>query len=242
MLRYLWRQSQPSWHGLNTACRKLLSYGSRSYGVDLLKTLEGQLDQVLIVGLLSPASLGIYAVALSLCRMLNVFQGALEIVLLPKLSARPVTEVVALVGRAMRVSTAITTLAGIIVMVAGPELVRILYGSEFIKSVALVRILAVQVTVDGAMLVLAQAFMALGRPGTITVFQAVGVGLCVPLLLLLIPLYGEVGAGLALLGSATIRLVLVLISFPLILKVRPPNLLITGEDLYFLKQRIFEKV
>lgn len=241
MLRYFWQLSQPCWRGLNTAFRKLLSYGLRSYGIDLLKTLAGQLDGVLVVGLLSPASMGIYVVAISLCRMLSIFQGAIVVVLFPKATARPVAEVVALVGRAVRVSTALTILVGIVVMLFGTVLLRILYGPEFVESIALVRILVVEVIASDAMLVLAQAFMALGRPGIVTVLQAVGLGLSVPLLVLLIPAYGLIGAGLALLGSSIIRLVLVLLSYPLILKVRPPGLLITREDLYFLKQRIFEK-
>lgn len=242
MLNYVWTLFQPRWQNLAEACKHLLSYGLRSYGIDLLGTLAGQLDQVLVVGLLSPASMGIYVVALSLSRMLNVFQSAVVVILFPRASALPAVEVIALVGRSVRISTAITALTGIVVMLFGTELLRILYGAEFIESVPLVRILIMQVMVDSTMLVLAQAFMALGRPGMVTVFQAVGLGLSVPLLVLLIPLYGLMGAGIALLGAATTRLFLVLLSYPMILKVHPPNLLITKEDLHFLKQKILEKV
>lgn len=241
LLIYLWKIFQPRWQSLWEACRQLLNYGLRSYGVDLMVTLAGQLDQALVIGLLSPTSMGVYIVALSLSRMLNVFQSAIVVVLFPKASARPITEVVALVGRAVRVSTTLAILAGIFVILFGTELLRILYGPEFVESVTLVRILVIEVTVSGAMLVLAQAFMALGRPGMVTVFQASGLVLSVPLLVWLIPVYGLVGAGLALLIATTTRLFLVLLSYPLILKVRPPNLLITREDFYFLKQRIFEK-
>ena len=97
-------------------------------------------------------------------------------------------------------------------------------------------ILAIEVVLSGTTWVLAQAFMALGRPGTLTVMQGIGLGLTVPLMLLLIPTYGLEGAGLALLGSTSIRLVFVIVSFPLILKVRPPGLLMTRDDWYFLQQ------
>jgi O-antigen/teichoic acid export membrane protein len=60
-------------------------------------------------------------------------------------------------------------------------------------------------------------------------------------MLVLIPAYGVEGAGLALLGSTTARLVFVLMSYPLILKVRPPGLLITREDWRFVQQIIQAK-
>jgi O-antigen/teichoic acid export membrane protein len=57
------------------------------------------------------------------------------------------------------------------------------------------------------------------------------------LLLFLIPKYGFVGAGIALLLSTIVRLIFVLLSFPIVFKVSPPNLLITSADLQFLLQR-----
>jgi enterobacterial common antigen flippase len=53
----------------------------------------------------------------------------------------------------------------------------------------------------------------------------------VPLLLMLVPRYGLEGVGSALLISATVRFVIVLASFPLILKVRVPRLILTSADL-----------
>ena len=139
-------------------------------------------------------------------------------------------------GQAVRVSTAVTVLAAIAVMLPVPILMQLLYGSEYLAAVTVFRILAIEVVLSGTTWVLAQAFMALGRPGTLTVMQGIGLGLTVPLMLLLIPTYGLEGAGLALLVSTSIRLVFVLVSFPLILKVRPPGLLMTRDDWYFLQQ------
>lgn len=236
MLKYLWHHLRPRWHGLKAAYRWLISYGLRAGGIDLLGTLSERVDQVLVVGLLPPTSMGLYTLALSVSRMLNLFHGSTITVLLPKIAARPVEEVVTQTGKAVRVSTAFTILAAIAVMLSVPFFMQLLYGSEYLAAVTVFRILTIEVVLSGTIWVLAQAFMALGRPGTLTLMQGLGLGLTVPFMLLLIPKYGLEGAGLALLGSTTIRLIFVLMCFPLILNVRPPSLIINREDWDFLQQ------
>lgn len=236
MLFRLWKRFQPHWHDLGASYKRLLSYGLRSYGIDLLNTLAAQVDQVLVVGLLAPAAMGMYVVTLSLSRMLVVFQSSVVTVLFPKTAARPIEEVVALTGRAARVSTAFTILAAIPVMLLGPILLRLLYGAEYVGAVSVFRILIIETVLGGTSWVLIQAFMALGRPGTVTILQGIGLGLSIPLMLILIPVYGLVGAGLGLLCSTMVRLVFTLISYPLLLKVRIPSLVVTREDWYFVQQ------
>ena len=236
LLVHLWNRYQPRWHNVGGSYKRLISYGLRAYGIDLLGTLAGQVDQALVVNLLSPASMGLYVVALSLSRMLDLIQASFNTVLLPKVVARPVEEVVALTGRAVRVSVAFTLLAALAAMILVPGLLRLLYGAEYLGAVSVFRILSVEVVISGTTWLLGQAFMALGRPGTITILQGIGLGLSIPLMLLLIPTYGLVGAGLALLCSTTVRLFFVLASYPLILKVHPPSLIITRDDLVFMQQ------
>jgi len=83
--------------------------------------------------------------------------------------------------------------------------------------------------------VLAQAFMALGRPGTVTLLQAVGLGLSVPLMLLLIPRFGIAGAAVSLLISTCARFAFLYASFPVILKMVPPSLRPQREDFEVLR-------
>jgi O-antigen/teichoic acid export membrane protein len=226
---------------LGTAYKRLLSYGVRCYGVDLLTTLSLQVDQALVVNLLTPASMGMYIVALSLSRILSVFQASIITVLLPKAAARSASEVVLLTGQAMRISTALALLAGIVLMMAGPMLLGLLYGSEYLGAVPVFRVLMIEVILSGATMVLAQTFMALGKPGIVTILQSVGLGLSIPMMLILIPMYGLVGASFALLGSTIARLIFVLACYPLLLKVDPPHLFLTKEDWDLLRQRVLAK-
>ena len=89
-------------------------------------------------------------------------------------------------------------------------------------------------------LVLSQAFLSLNKPGIVTVLQATGLATGVPLRLVLIPAYGYVGAGIAILLSTVIRFVLIVACFPIFLKCKVPNLIITKNDILYLTKNIFK--
>jgi O-antigen/teichoic acid export membrane protein len=205
--------------------KQILGYGVRSYGIDVLGTLALQVDQVLVVSLLSPSAMGSYVVVLSLSRMLNLFQNSVVMVLFPKAAGRSASEVVAMTGDAARISSLVTAVCGIFVCLTGPTLLRILYGSEYVAAAGALRILVIEVVLSGATFVLAQAFMALNHPGVVTVLQGLGLSLSIPMMLWLIPKYGIYGAAVSLLTSTTARLIFVCAGFKIFLKMKPPKLL-----------------
>jgi O-antigen/teichoic acid export membrane protein len=217
-----------------TVMRQILGYGIRSYGIDLLGTLALQVDQVLVVSLLTPSAMGSYVVVLSLSRMLNLFQNSVVMVLFPKAAGQSMREVVAMTGDSVRASGLVTAACGIPLCIAGPFLLRLLYGSEYAGAVGAMRILVLEVVLSGATFVLAQAFMALDRPGVVTILQAIGLSLSIPMMLLLIPRYGIYGAAVSLLTSTVARLVFVYAGFRLFLKTEPPRLLPDSDDIRML--------
>jgi O-antigen/teichoic acid export membrane protein len=156
--------------------------------------------------------------------VLNVFQSAVIPVLFPRASGRPKEEVVALTGRAVRVSTTVTALAAAGLILLGPQAIVLLYSKDFTAATAVFRLLVAEAVLGGIAMILAQAFMALDRPGMVTILQGVGVGLSIPLLMWLVPRYGLEGAGIALLLSTSARLIFVYASFPIVLKTSPPRL------------------
>jgi O-antigen/teichoic acid export membrane protein len=158
-----------------------------------------------------------------MARTLDVFPSAVAFIVLPKAASRPVEEVVALVGRGVRASTSVTLLAGVVLAILGPWALKLIYGQEFLTAVPVFRLLLAQAVLGGATWVLAQAFMASDKPGMVSIMQGIGVGLTVPLLVVLVPRYGLVGAGLAMLISTATRFVFVLVNFPITLGIRPPG-------------------
>jgi O-antigen/teichoic acid export membrane protein len=214
--------------------RQILGYGIRSYGIDVLGTLALQVDQVLVVSLLSPSAMGSYVVVLSLSRMLSVFQNSVVMVLFPKAAGHSAEDVVAMTGNAVRISGLVTALSGVLVCFAGPILLRILYGREYVGAAGVLRVLVVEVVFSGATFVLAQAFMALNRPGIVTILQAIGLSLSIPMMLWLIPRYGIYGAAYSLLASTVARFIFVCAGFRIFLRIKPPSLLPNGRDLRML--------
>ncbi len=163
--------------------------------------------------------------------MLRVFPAAAVSVLFPKASGRNVDEAVSLAGRAARGSIAVTIPAAIGLGLFSSWALGLFYGNEFLDAIPVFRILLFALMLDSLTWVLSQAPMAVNRPGIVTVLEGIRVGLSLLLALVLVPLYGLEGAGLAVLISSAVQFSLVLVSFPLIMKVRTPRLWPTRGEL-----------
>lgn len=237
----LWKYYKPKFHHLKRSFRKLWGYSWRSSGIDILSQLSERIDQVLIVGFLEPGMMGLYVVALAMSRMLIIIPVSIFTVLFPKAIARSLEEITLLAGQGARISTLITFTTAIPLMTLGPLILPYMYGPDFVSAVPVFSILCIEMVIKGAILVLSQAFMASGRPGIVTMLQATGLALSVPLMIVFIPRFGLIGTGLALLCSSTVRLVFILTCFPLVLKVPPPNLLPNRKDLVYLFNILMEQ-
>ncbi len=175
---YLYRQLPISfrhtWREMVNAGKTLLSYGIRSYGIDLCGTLGYYLDQALVVSLLSPDKMGIYVVALSASRVMNVPQQALAAVLFPSMVGSSREEIGALVRRALRVGGTLAILTSLATFLCGHLLLRLLYGSAFAMVSGVLGLLTLEAALSGCVTIIAQAFMASDRPGVITAQQILG--------------------------------------------------------------------
>ncbi len=227
----LWKKYKPTLHQLRRSAKALLSYGARSYGIDLCTTLSLYVDQTLAVGMLGAEAMGTYVVALSLSRMLSMtIQASVVMVLFPKAVGRSKEEIVAITGRAARVSTLCTLSLASVIYVFGPSVLHLLYGRAYVSAAPMLRILLIEVVFASLTGVLAQAAMALGRPGIVTLLQSIGLALTVPFMMFLIPRYGMLGAAYALLMSTFCRFLFIQISFPLFLGVSRPRLWFSRSD------------
>lgn len=217
--------------------RLLLHYGSRAYGLDVLNTLSAQIGQVVVIGLLSASSFGLYAVALSISRTLSTLAASLNTVIFPKASGMEAAGAVGLVSRSARLIFASTTLASVVFIPALPFLIRLAYGKAYLPVVAIATVLTIEAVLGATTMTFTQAFMATGRPGLVTALQLIGLCTTFPLMLELIPRFGLIGAAYALLASTALRLLLVLVSYPLFLRHRMPPLLMTGQDMRDIRAR-----
>lgn len=228
-------------NSLNTSF-KLLNYGIKAYGVELLSSLSAKVGEALVVGLLTAASMGLFTIAISMSRMLNVFEDAILTVLFPKASGRPIEEVIQMTGRATRFSTTLTLLCIIPLFLLGPFFIKFLYGKDFVGASTVFRILLIEVLLNGITWMLSKTFMAVGKPGIVTALQGFAFSVQVPLLLYLVPRYGLIGAGISILLTTCLRLAFILISYPVALKLKPPSLILTYSDIRYLKKALDPKL
>lgn len=186
---------------------RLLRYGLRFYGVDVLGTLSGYLDQLVVVAFLEPALVGIYAVALSLARMLTVLQGAISSVLFPSIAARGTAEIVGTVGATLGAAVPITAALAVAAGLAGPVVLELLYGPRFAPAVGIFRVLLLDAVVVSAARILYQAYSGSGRPGWVTGFEAAGTAASLAFMLVLVPRFGLDGMAWSVLAGSVVRLV-----------------------------------
>jgi O-antigen/teichoic acid export membrane protein len=183
-------------------------YGLRSYGIDLCGALAQYVDQALVLGMLSAVEMGSYVVCLSLSRILNTIAIAASTVLFPRsVGASPRQAVLS----ALRTQIAVTSLAScgaLLMLLLGTPALRLLYGSKYADASSVLKILILEALLSGAITIMSQPFMALGRPGVVTMLQVTGLLFTIPGIVVLVPRYGTSGACIALVMSACLRLVL----------------------------------
>lgn len=238
MLVRLYCLQKPSLTNLISNSRELMHYGVRSYGVDLVAALALQADQVLVAGFVTATSMGIYLAASNVARMLSVFPLSIVMVLFPRTAGLGIEEIRRVTGQAVRVCTALAICCGMATVIIGPSLMSLLYGPNYAPAASILRVLVLEALFSGNTQVLAQAFMSAGRPGVVTVVQTAGVTLSIGLMIILIPHYGVMGAALSMALSGALRLAATLCCFPLFLRVAPPSLLITMDDLRFIRRKM----
>lgn len=198
---------------VKNAVKELLSYGLRSYGIDLCGALSQYIDQALVLGLLTAAEMGTYTVALSLSRMLNVISVSIAAVLFPKSVGRTASDSIRIAVRAGIGSIMMATVGAFLMIRFGGLALGLLYGKEYLVATSLLNVLVIEAILSGTITIMSQPFMAMGRPGTVTILQVSGLAISIPLISVLVPRYGSVGAAEALVCSACIRAVLLCICY-----------------------------
>ena len=218
------RHIPPTIAGSLAALRPLTSYAGRAYGGEVASTLLAQVDKVFLVNLLSPASFGVYVVAFNLSRLITSLASAIAPVLLPKTAGRCVSEVTTTTGRVLAAATPLLILPAIGFIGAGGLLLRWLYGVEFAVGQWALSGLIVEAVVASITLVITQPYLAVNRPGVITVIQASSLPVLALAMWLLVPTWGINGAALGLLVSTGYRASAIYLAYRFLLRAPAPRL------------------
>jgi enterobacterial common antigen flippase len=237
-IAYATRLSRPVASDLVAAARTLLHYGLRQYGSDLLAAFSGNVDQFLVTGFLAPSMVGTYVVLASLCRVLNLIQQSIGVVLFPRIVGRPLHAMSEDVQRAVRVNVAISLLPTLMIGFGGAKLIQLVYGHDFVATGIVIWLLLGDTLLGGISRLLAQTMMAAGRPGLVALLNAAQFMICIPLSLLLLPRYQMIGVAGAMFAGTTLRLILMIVSYSVILGLPRPQLVLSYSDLRFIYARL----
>jgi O-antigen/teichoic acid export membrane protein len=182
-------------------------FGTKAWVGGLANLSNARLDQLLMIPLVSPRQLGLYAVAVSLAS----FTGALTAGLGPPLFTRVAAGETELAARALRVTLGIVAVVSACAAAATPFLIELLFGSSFSDAIGMAWILlAAGLPLAGAT-VLSQALTAAGRPGVPAIGEILALVVTVGGLVVLLPPLAGIGAALVSLGAYSVNFLVQLV-------------------------------
>jgi O-antigen/teichoic acid export membrane protein len=157
-----------------------------------------RLDQAIMAPLTSPEQLGFYAVAVSVA----------ELPLALALAARDVVTTVAADTQDPRYSAMVSRRTSLIIVPLSligiglaPFVIPLLFGDPFGQAVPMTQILLLGTVASASATILSGGLLSAGRPALRSVVMAAGAVVTIPVLFLLVPLWGGVGAAAASAGS-----------------------------------------
>ena len=201
-----WQALRP-WAELGPLAR----YSGRAAGLDLVTLFHWNVDRIILIGLIEPAAFGLYAVAASFARILGVLQAGFSSVMLADTAHQSTGEIERYVHHTFRLFAWILMAACVAGWLLGEPLLRLVYGEGFAPAVVIFRFLLLESAVSCLCQVLVGGYLAVGRPGSASTIQCVYCVLLLFGLLMAAPIWGAIGAAIAMLCAIACKLVMLLL-------------------------------
>ncbi|MBL8687764.1 MAG: oligosaccharide flippase family protein [Rhodospirillaceae bacterium] len=180
------------------AAAPLVSLGLRLHTGFVIQVLGGRVDQIAIAILLDPASLGLYAAAMTLVLGLLQLAQSVSQAMFPRVLALPERPAKARqVRRTLALVLGGVAIAAILMFALAEIVIRLLFGAAFAPAADLVRLLLIGIVPHASREVFMLALKVEGRPLAIGRAEAMSLGFFAGLLALLVPRYGAVGTAVA---------------------------------------------
>jgi O-antigen/teichoic acid export membrane protein len=186
--------------------RRALRFGPAAWLWQTGALANARIDQLLMVTMTSARQLGLYAIAVTIGNLCNVFIAAIGPALLPRM----VEGGKDLTPRAFRTTVFLTLFGVIPIGVAAPFVVPVLFGPAFADAVPMVWILLLAALPAAGRYVLTSALIASSLPRWAAIAEGSAVVVTVTGLLVLLPSLGGLGAALVSLVAYTVALLILL--------------------------------
>ena len=220
-----------------TVGREALGFGSKAYVGRTLALGNTRADQWIVGSIAGSTELGLYSVAVAWAEVMHYLPGVLVMVQRPDLVRATRERAGEFAARIFRVAIFLGIALTVVLVVAAPILCVTIFGEEFRGSIDDLRVLALSSVGVAAVYLLGNALIAQGRPLHASASEATALVASIGLNLVLVPLYGGLGAAIAAalafsIGGATVSVV-----FGKMLGVPLRNLLPRGDEIPWLWEK-----
>ena len=179
--------------------KRALSYGLRSHMSNLVAFVNYRADIFLLNLFATPASVGLYYVAVQIVERLWILSQAMSTVLFPRFVALQEEDEkrVELIAKAFRIVIILTLLASFLLSIFGYYAIGLLFGEDYIGAYFAILFLIPGIVVGAGSRILANAIAAKGKPELNMYTSVFAMVLNITLNIILIPQYGFIGAAVA---------------------------------------------
>jgi len=210
--------------------KEQVKYGLKAYFGNLTQFLNYRLDMFLVAIFLSPAEVGFYSIAVVLAEQLWMLPSAIATVLFPRVSSIKSSEANNLTPQITRNVFLIMFILSLILASLTKPLIKILFGLEFLPSLAPLLILLPGIIALSGAKTLTADLAGRGKPQFGTYASIISLAINIPLNLLLIPKWGISGAAFASSIAYIVATIVVIIFFNKISKKHWKDILITKKS------------
>lgn len=193
--------------------REGLAFGLKDWLAQVGAMTNVRLDQLIMIRLVSPAQLGLYAVAATLAGFSLVLTSAVSGATLSVVAQGEA----GVAARSVRLTVLVIVALSVPLALVTPFALPLLFSHDFAGAVPMALVLLVAGVPLAGVSVLGRAMTTGGHPGAAAIAQGVAVGLTLPGLFLLVPVLGA-------LGAAAVSLVAYAASFAVSLALAPSRL------------------
>ncbi len=219
---------------------KSIKYGLKGQVGIFFQFFNYRLDMFLVSYYLSIKEVGLYALSVVIAEFLWYIPNSISITLFPKVSAKDKSSANEFTRRISRTSITIMLIAGSIICLIAPVLIRIFYGEQFTESVIPLRILLPGIIAFGMVKILTGHLHGRGKPQYGSIVTVCSLLLTILFDLLLIPRFGIIGAALATTFAYLFSFILTLFFFINVTGLSLKEILIPDfNTVYSVMQRIF---
>ena len=203
--------------------KKLLSFGGQMFGANATNVILNQIDIILIGYFLVAADVGYYSTAIAIASLFTIIPSAIQRITFPATSEfwskNNHQALNKMIDKSMKYSACILLFVGLGVGFFAKEIMGFVFGPEFIcAALPLCVLLIARVIRGGTIVPIGTVIPAIGRPDINLKIEVICAGMNVGLNILLIPLFGILGAAIA----TTISLLTgVVIFFIFVIKLLP---------------------